>query len=140
MKILVALDNSNYATRVLDKAIEMTKLHEGVSLTAVNVINFAPYFMNVGEMAPDVQESIRAQADKLCAWAEEHAKEQGLAVDAVVQESYSPADAIVKYAEKNEIDMIVIGHKGQSAIERFLLGSVAVRVVSHAPCSVLVVR
>ena len=35
---------------------------------------------------------------------------------------------------------IVVGHRGLSPIKAFLLGSVSDRVVSHAPCSVLVVR
>ncbi|TVM19289.1 universal stress protein [Oceanidesulfovibrio indonesiensis] len=140
MKILVALDNSDFAKRVLEKALQVAKTTEGATLTAINVVNFTPYFLNVGEMPPDVQKNIRAHADKLTSWAKEQAQAQGLTMDTAVEESYSPADAIVKYAEKNKFDLIVIGHKGASAIERFLVGSVAVNVVSHAHCSVLVVR
>ena len=61
-------------------------------------------------------------------------------VNVVAQESPSPADAIVEYAEKNGIDLIVIGNKGAGAVERFLIGSVSSKVVSHAPCSVMVVK
>lgn len=140
MKILVALDNSDFAKRVLEKAIEMAKMKEGTTLTAINVMNLAPYFMNVGEMSTNVQKSIRDHADKLTNWAKEQAQAQGVTLETAVEESYSPADAIVKYADKNKYDLIVIGHKGTSAIERFLVGSVAINVVSHAHCSVLVVR
>lgn len=53
--------------------------------------------------------------------------------------SPSPADAIVEYAEKNGIDLIVIGNKGAERWGCFLIGSVSSKVVSHAPCSVMVV-
>ncbi len=52
----------------------------------------------------------------------------------------NPADWIMKVASKHHADLIVMGAKGLSAIDRFLLGSVSTRVVQHANCSVLVVR
>jgi Universal stress protein UspA and related nucleotide-binding proteins len=74
----------------------------------------------------------------------ERIKEQVKAANAnvkiVVEESPSAADAIVNYAEKNGIDLIVIGNKGAGAVERFLIGSVSSKVVTHAPCSVMVVK
>ncbi len=51
-----------------------------------------------------------------------------------------PTRQIVLSAREGGYDLIVMGGKGQSAIQRFLLGSVAHRVAHHAPCSVLVVR
>lgn len=47
---------------------------------------------------------------------------------------------ILKYLEKNEIDLTVIGSKGKTGTERVLLGSVASHIVTHAKCPVLVVR
>jgi nucleotide-binding universal stress UspA family protein len=52
----------------------------------------------------------------------------------------SPAPAIVEYAEEAEIDLIVIGTHGRDGFSRFLMGSVAQRVVRMAPCPVLTVR
>lgn len=49
-------------------------------------------------------------------------------------------DTIVQYAKENAIDMIVIGTHGRTGLSHVLLGSVAERVVQHAPCSVLTVR
>jgi nucleotide-binding universal stress UspA family protein len=51
-----------------------------------------------------------------------------------------PADEIVTAARDEGYDLIVVGHRGLSPIKAFLLGSVSSRVVTHAPCSVLVVR
>lgn len=47
---------------------------------------------------------------------------------------------ILKYVEKNEIDLIIVGTKEKTGAERVLLGSVASHVITHAQCPVLVVR
>ena len=52
----------------------------------------------------------------------------------------SVTDAIVNYATKKNIDLIVIGTKGRTGLKRFLLGSVAQGVLQHAHCPVLLVR
>lgn len=51
-----------------------------------------------------------------------------------------PYEEIINYAEKEDIDMIVIGTAGHSGLERFIFGSTAERVVRRAPCAVLTVR
>ena len=51
-----------------------------------------------------------------------------------------PAESIVLYAEDHGIDHIVVGHRGHSLFERWLLGSVARRVIAYAHCGVTVVR
>ncbi len=56
-----------------------------------------------------------------------------------VAEAISAADAILRYAEHNRIDHIVIGARGASALRRHL-GSVSAKVVAEAECSVTVVR
>jgi len=52
----------------------------------------------------------------------------------------SPGRALVELAEDEDIDLVILGSHGRSGISRALLGSVAERVVRHAPCPVLVVR
>jgi nucleotide-binding universal stress UspA family protein len=55
-------------------------------------------------------------------------------------EEGDPASGIVEAARNGNFDLVVVGHRGLSSIEAFLMGSVSNRVVTHAPCSVLVVR
>ena len=52
----------------------------------------------------------------------------------------SPADVIVRIAEEESADLIVLGSHGAGAVERFLLGSVSDRVAHHAHCAVLIVK
>jgi nucleotide-binding universal stress UspA family protein len=56
-----------------------------------------------------------------------------------VLESPDPAQAIIDYAAHNQVDHIVVGCRGNSALRRYL-GSVSAQVVAQAPCSVTVVR
>ena len=51
-----------------------------------------------------------------------------------------PADQILKTAAAQHADLIVVGHRGRSAIREWVSGSTSRRVVSHANCPVLVVR
>jgi nucleotide-binding universal stress UspA family protein len=56
------------------------------------------------------------------------------------RESGNPADMIIKTAEEETIDMVVMGTAGRHGLSRFWLGSVAENVVRYAPCPVLVVH
>ena len=51
-----------------------------------------------------------------------------------------PAKEICGFAEKNAVDLIVIGRRGHSQFKQIFLGSVSGQVVSHAPCPVLVAK
>ena len=66
-------------------------------------------------------------------WGTQHISTQLLEAPDVSQ-------AILEQAEQNRSDLIVLGHKGKGAIQKFLLGSVTRRIAHHAACSVLAVR
>ena len=54
--------------------------------------------------------------------------------------SGAPAAEIVRYANDHAIDLIVMGTHGRGMVAHALMGSVAEKVVRHAPCPVLTVR
>jgi protein-serine/threonine kinase len=56
-----------------------------------------------------------------------------------VLEAPDPAAAIVEFAERNQVDHIVMGARGNSALRRYL-GSVSSQVVAQSDCTVTVVR
>ena len=66
-------------------------------------------------------------------------KEAAVPVNVVLLQGH-PAQEILDFAEKNGIDMIVMGTQGTAGIDRFLLGGVTEKVVRHAKAEVLVVR
>jgi nucleotide-binding universal stress UspA family protein len=51
-----------------------------------------------------------------------------------------PGATIVRYAEDQKVDAIVLGSHGRNAFERLLMGSVAQYVVNHAVCPVMVIK
>ena len=72
--------------------------------------------------------------------AEDIAKERGVkAIDRMVMEG-NPADAILKVAENNNVDLIVLGTRGQSDLQGLLVGSVSHKVSHLAPCTCISVR
>ena len=54
--------------------------------------------------------------------------------------SGDPADAIVQAAQEQEVDLIVMGTHGRTGLAHLFLGSVAEKVMRHAPCPILVTR
>ncbi|MGC4084318.1 MAG: universal stress protein [Vicinamibacterales bacterium] len=58
----------------------------------------------------------------------------------VIRKSDAPAEEIVKYAQAEQIDLIVMGTHGRPGVAHFLVGSVAEKVVRTAPCPVLTLR
>lgn len=59
---------------------------------------------------------------------------------AVLRTLDTPAHAIVEYAQREHIDLVVIGTRGRHGLAHVVMGSVAERVVRTAPCPVLTVR
>jgi nucleotide-binding universal stress UspA family protein len=64
---------------------------------------------------------------------------RGITVDHVLANG-APAEEILRASERHRADLIVMGSKGLTGLDRYLLGSVSRKVARHAPCSVLVVR
>lgn len=138
MRILVALDQSPFAATVLEKAIALAK-QQGAALSIMTVaedfLDIGDY-MDVKSISDKIFDSTKAAAKNYGAIA----KAAGVEAELVVEQGVSPADLIIAHAENKSIDLIVMGHQGKKGLSRYLIGSVAARVVSHAPCSVLVVR
>jgi nucleotide-binding universal stress UspA family protein len=84
---------------------------------------------------------MKSRGEELLTKAKEQMKSLGVSkVSTILATAPSPAMEIVSYAEKEKIDLIVIGSRGRSANQRFHLGSVAENVVRHSPSCVYVVR
>lgn len=52
----------------------------------------------------------------------------------------SPAEAIIQYAEENDIDLVVMSSHGRTGSSRWVYGSVAEKVMHHAPCATAIIR
>ena len=86
-----------------------------------------------------IEEQLTTEGKEATAYVENVGRAANVEVEPIILEG-SPADEIVDFAEKNDIDLIVMGSLGRSGIERFLLGSVAENVVRNYKKAVPVVR
>jgi nucleotide-binding universal stress UspA family protein len=136
MKILVAFDNSDPALKALSKAVDMAKKEKGELI----LMNVYPDFPEDEGGLRRVSTSLVQLAEETIARGKSEAEKAGITVSTVIEGGFSAADNIIQHAIKNKIDLIVLGHKSKSGLERLLVGSVAGKVVTYAPCSVLVVR
>ena len=142
-KIMVATDGSELVKKAVATAIEISKL-ENAKLYAVHVIPLDDYYSSIplaidAEWIEAMEEHLRIEGKEAVAYVENAGREANVEVESVILEG-SPANDIVDYAEKNDIDLIVMGSHGKTGIQRFLIGSVAENVVRHSKKPVLVVK
>ncbi|MBM7694142.1 nucleotide-binding universal stress UspA family protein [Peribacillus deserti] len=52
----------------------------------------------------------------------------------------NPSESICRYAEENNVDLLVVGSSGKSPLKKFFAGSVSEGIVKDAPCSVLIAK
>jgi nucleotide-binding universal stress UspA family protein len=142
MKILVPVDGSKHSTAALKVAQDygITKSAEIYLITVVQPIE------NIGaELLPALQsalkESIEQRAEQIVHQACDFLSIEGIKSHCkVVIFDISVADAIIDFAKKENIDLIIIGSRGLDPSVTFKIGSVAAKVIKHAPCSVYVVK
>ena len=90
--------------------------------------------------APDLQARLESDARRRLNELLIDSDNSGPSTKPVLLTASSPALAIVDYAKEKNIDLIVVGTHGRSALAHLVMGSVAERVVRLAPCPVLTVR
>jgi nucleotide-binding universal stress UspA family protein len=136
-KILVAYDGSPHSERALAIAIDLAKCTQG-SLTLLSAYDKVPG--DLGE--PNFQEVLNrtvVTARDMTLKVLTEVREEGLTADMNVLEGPAP-DAILRVAETEGYDLIVMGSRGLGHFQGLLLGSVSDRVMHHAKIPVLVVR
>ena len=146
MKILLAVDGSSFSDVAVDEIVRRP-WPEGSSVKVVTAYELPTPPTPEGWALPanyfdDLDLSLRKQAQDIVNQAVEKLKSglsRGTRIDAAILPG-PPGGAILDEAETWGADLIVVGSHGYRAWERFLMGSVSQAVVSHAKCSVEVVR
>jgi nucleotide-binding universal stress UspA family protein len=133
-RILVPLTDSTHSWPGLEHALEV---FPDADITVINVVD--PTGAGYGERSAEGDgDADEGAADELFAAAGELAAEHGTDLATALVEG-RPADAIVRYADDNAIDHVVMGSRGRSGVSRVLLGSVAGTVVQDSSVPVTVV-
>jgi nucleotide-binding universal stress UspA family protein len=150
-RILIATDGSENVKKAVIHAIELAKLYEA-ELHAVYVMDIkADYARSLytdrssGGLKRTLRRDglytdlFRKEGETSTKYVEDMAKIEGLNIKKWILQGH-PAEEILKLAEEQSIDLIVMGTLGRGGFEKFLLGSVADKVIRNSGIPVLTVR
>ena len=146
MRILLATDGSEYSEAAADE-IARRPFPKGSEVRIVSVFELPMFPIAVPWAGVDFDDEIQKQGQARARTAVKTAvrklragKEGAKLKVSTKVVGGSPKQAILDEAEAFKSDLIILGSHGRGRIERFLLGSVSLAVVTHANCSVEIVR
>lgn len=134
-KILLAYDGSPDGREALAQARSLASM-SGATVRLLAIIDPSENMLLV-EAMPSVPDNQRFVAQSVLDAGVRRLQSVGCAATNDVKYG-NPAEQIVLSAREMEADLIVIGHRDQSALARWLNGSVGASILHHPPCSVLV--
>jgi nucleotide-binding universal stress UspA family protein len=144
-KILVAIDGSPLSDKAAEEAIRLAAGNPSQFKSKVYgllVLPNAPRntFTDFVPAKPITEQDKWAELkERIFFVIEKNAAEMGVPLETAVAYG-EPAEELLRFAQKEEIDVIVIGSTGKGFLKRKFLGSVSHKVVKDAKCSVYVVR
>jgi nucleotide-binding universal stress UspA family protein len=143
MKILIAVDQSPHSERAV-RFVTRMRWPAGSRVIVANAIVpvISPPLPSGGGGAPvavEVSAEQRAEVQTVVAQAEDELRAAGIATESRFLTG-DPRDALLRLAEDERVDLMVMGSHGRTGFAKLLLGSVSSHVVTHAHCSVLVVK
>ena len=137
-KILVPTDGSEFAKKAQKHALFLAKVSGAeiiaVSVTENNFVNGLPLDDEVYQLNQILNERSQENLDEF-----DKLNEEDIKINHVIREG-SPARVILDVAAEEQVDLIVMGSSGKSGFDRFIMGSVADKVVNSAKCAVLIVH
>lgn len=134
-KLLIATDGSEYSKSALREAINLAKTCSS-KLLAISVVKTNPEFE---DLVPQVIEKLEKEVREHLESIKKMASKEGIDCEVIVHLSEEPYQDIVDVAEKNKVNMIIVGTHGRTGLKRLMMGSVTAKVIGHSPCNVLVV-
>jgi nucleotide-binding universal stress UspA family protein len=136
-KILVPLDGSELARKALDQAEKLAKTFDA-EIILFQVVPFLPIYGSPELVTPlIVDEKQRESAEKYLTNLSEELKKRGLKVTAMVRTGQQVAVEIIDFARETGVDLIVMCTHGRSGITRWVLGSVAHKVLTRTETPIL---
>jgi nucleotide-binding universal stress UspA family protein len=137
-RILLAVDGSDHSLNAARTASQLARTMNSAELRIVVVYDSIPPFL--GE--PNMQTAINTRLDEAQGILQKAMEAIGDTPSDVHTELIAgdPAGSIIEVARTRRNDLIVMGSRGLGRLAGLVLGSTSQKVVSHAPCPVLIVR
>jgi len=137
-KILIATDGAEYTKSAVEHGLELARVFRS-KVYAIYVVSTPSLVSTLDVPLESVHGLLQKEGEYAVKTVTEIGFRKGLNVERVVVEGY-PAEEIVKFANKQGVGMIVMGTAGKRGMDKFLLGSVAEKVIRTSAIPVLVVR
>lgn len=139
-KILIPLDGSDLAKKALDQAEKLAPLF-GSEIILFQVVPFMPIYGSPELVTPlIVDEKQKEAAERYLQALVEQLKQKGLKASATVKTGQQVAVEIIDFAKESGADLIVMCTHGRSGITRWVLGSIALKVLTRAETPILLIR
>ncbi|WP_338729916.1 universal stress protein [Haladaptatus sp. DJG-WS-42] len=137
-EILLPTDGSGGMKRVTEHALGLAELC-GATIHALYVVDETAYETVPEDARHQVRDTLQEDGKSATKSIASRAEVRGIESKEEVRWG-DPAVAIIAYAVRNDIDLIVMGTRGKTGFERYLLGSVAEKVLRVSPVPVVTVH
>lgn len=145
-KILVPIDGSKNADNALNKALIIAEKFDSKLILIHVISDFIPDFSTTSEglQIPNttvvkIRTAIREQAETMMKKKLDQVQKKKLNCISIIQVG-DVGSEIIQYAEKNNVELVVIGARGLGKFKQLLLGSVSNKVATNSHCPVLIVK
>jgi len=147
--IMVAIDGSETSMRAAEYAVAMTKniKNKQTQLIGITILDLGrlsySFFVAAPSYGSKELEEKRQEAKMWLNRVDQLSKENSVPQfkSEIIEDVVSRiGGAIVKYAENEKVDLIVVGTRGRSSLKRMLIGSVAYDILHYAHCPVMIVK
>ena len=134
-KILVAVDGSEYGDKAFEYATQLIKNHRSLLI----IVHIIEEYVNIGQ---SISNELKKDSNRILQEYKTKAEDTGLesSIKIIEDRGFSVAEKILEIAEKEQVDIIVVGTKGQKPSEQFLLGSTSYKIAHYSKCSVIIVK
>jgi nucleotide-binding universal stress UspA family protein len=139
-KILLATDGSVHSLRAAEKAVALAKNKPDAQIVVLYVVDGKTSKQDVLQSRDIEGLNIARQKKIEGAISKVLNTDINLEYEIKIIRGEEPGPTIVKYANENNIDVIVIGSRGLNSLQEFVLGSVSHKVAKRANCPVLIVK
>ncbi|CDQ21154.1 Nucleotide-binding universal stress protein, UspA family [Halobacillus karajensis] len=136
-KILLAADGSDHSIRTAVRAAELAKLQGDGKVTIIYVIDGDQSKSDV--LSEGDQGMIEQRRQQRLKPIEDILQEKNAPYQITIEHG-EPGPTIVKYANENAFDLVVIGSRGLNTLQEMVLGSVSHKVAKRAKCPVMIVK
>ena len=136
-QILLAADGSENAVRATKEAIKIASFHKDSIIDVVYVVDFEKTKVEV--LHSSSSEALNLERRKKLSKIEHLLRESNISYKVIILHG-TPGLEIVKYANEQQVDLVVIGSRGLNSLQEMVLGSVSHKVAKRANSPVLIVK